>query len=133
MNAMQPNASPKGKTLTDCNIMIAVMLLTALKYFPLTNLLLLIMSIDGGFHCSQSWVRPCQLELTGKAAGLFQGQSYFNTPLMLVNLGELLACLVKASAGIRRSFNSMAVMRTFGDQPSLRAIHACSLQLGTFK
>jgi len=54
MNAMQPNASPKGKTLTDCNIMIAVMLLTALKYFPLTNLLLLIMSIDGGFHCSQS-------------------------------------------------------------------------------
>lgn len=33
---MQPNASSKGNTLTDCNIRIAVMLLTALRYFPLT-------------------------------------------------------------------------------------------------
>lgn len=46
---MQPNASIEGKTLTACNIMIAVMLLTALQYFPLTNLLLQIMTDTVGF------------------------------------------------------------------------------------
>ncbi len=110
--------------------MIAVMLLC--NIFPWPTFYFRSWDRYRGFHCSQSWVLPCQLELTGKARAI-SGPVILYTLLIRVNQEELLAWLVKAGGGIQRALNSMGLMRKFGDWPSSRAIDACYLQFGTFK